>query len=106
MQAVYGNYEMLDVLAVNGNPPAAEFVQPDGLEKRPICNIASVTIGATECSLSSQEWFIVTGETADSQPTVTGDVVQWEELETAVLRIPALPLPALPVETHRQRDRR
>ncbi|MCB8943104.1 MAG: transglycosylase domain-containing protein [Ardenticatenaceae bacterium] len=98
MQAVYSDYELLDVLAVNGNPPAAEFAQPDGLEKRPICQIASITIGATDCTLAGEEWFIVTGETADSQPTVEGDVVRWEELETAVLRVPALPLPALPVE--------
>ena len=98
MQAVYSNYELLDVLAVNGNPPAAEFVQPDGLEKRPLCNIGSITIGATECSLAGQEWFIVTGETADNPPTIEGDVVRWEELETAVVRVPAIPLPALPVE--------
>ena len=98
MQAVYGNYELLEVLALNGNPAATEFVQPDGLEKRPICQIASVTVGATDCALSGQEWFLVTGETAASQPTAAGDVVQWEELETAVLRAPALPLPALPIE--------
>ncbi len=98
MQAVYGNYELLEVLALNGSPAATEFVQPDGLEKRPICQIASVTVGATDCTLSGQEWFLVTSETANSQPTAAGDVVQWEELETAVLRAPALPLPALPVD--------
>ncbi|MDX1521550.1 MAG: penicillin-binding transpeptidase domain-containing protein, partial [Anaerolineae bacterium] len=52
MQAVYSNYDLLNVLAINGNPPATEFAQPDGLERRPLCAIASVTIGATECTPS------------------------------------------------------
>jgi hypothetical protein len=98
MQAVYGNYDLLNVLATNGNPPATEFAQPDGLEKRPLCNIASVTIGATECSFAGEEWFIETAASAEAEPTINGDVVRWEELETAVLRVPAVPLPPLPVE--------
>ncbi|MFQ5435313.1 MAG: transglycosylase domain-containing protein, partial [Anaerolineae bacterium] len=96
MQAVYGDYALLEVLNVNGAPPAVEFTPPMGLEKRPLCAIASVTIGATDCQRSGEEWFLV----VDEQPEeMEPDVVVWEALETAVTRIPAVALPPLPVET-------
>ena len=45
MQAVYGNYEMLEILTVNGAPPPAEFLPPPGLFERPLCRLGSVTVG-------------------------------------------------------------
>jgi penicillin-binding protein 1C len=98
MQAVYGNYDLLDVLAVGGAAPPAEFVPPEGLEKRPLCSIASVTIGASDCTLSGEEWFLMEEATAVASPTPDSELVNWEELETAVLRIPAVPLPPVPLE--------
>jgi hypothetical protein len=98
MQAVYGNYELLTVLATNGNPPAAEFARPDGLEQRPICSIASVTIGATDCAQAGSEWVLVNGAEPTPEPTLAEDVVHWDKVETAVWRVPAVPLPPLPVE--------
>jgi penicillin-binding protein 1C len=95
MQAVYANPDLTPVLNINGASPAFEFSMPAGLEKRPLCAISSVTIGATDCTRSGEEWFLVTTEPA-AQPTP--DVVVWEALETAVLRAPAVALPALPVE--------
>ena len=95
MQAVYGNADLLEVLKINGAPPAAEFVSPSGLEKRPLCQIASITIGATDCQPSGSEWFLTT----PAQPAPpTGDVVRWEEVETAVIRTSAIPLPPLPAD--------
>ena len=95
MQAIYGDYALLEVLNVNGAAPAAEFTPPSGLEKRPLCAIASITIGATDCQRSGEEWFLVVDE---QQEQVEGDVVVWEGLETAVTRAPAVALPPLPIE--------
>ncbi len=96
MQAIYGNIDLLEVLNINGAPPAAEFAPPSGLEKRPLCQIASITIGATECQPSGSEWFLTMLETPPTP--LTGDVVLWEEVETAVIRTSAIALPPLPVE--------
>ncbi len=102
MQAIYGNYDLLDVLAIDGAAPPLEFLQPEGLEKRPLCSIASVTIGTADCTFSGEEWFLTepAAATAMAAPTPTPDpeFVNWEEVETAVLRIPAVPLPPVPLE--------
>jgi penicillin-binding protein 1C len=95
MQAVYGNYDLLATLAVNGVEPATEFVMPEGLEKRPLCSLGSVTVGATDCTPAGSEWFLVNDLTADVSPP---DAVVWEELDPAVWRIPAVSLPPIPVE--------
>ncbi len=98
MQAVYSDFGLLESLTVNGVPPATEFaVPPTGLEKRPLCAISSITVGATDCTRGSEEWFL-TDDTPDETPPVDPNVVKWEELETAVLRTPAVLLPPLPPE--------
>ncbi len=97
MQAVYANYDLLEMLNVNGAAPAAEFVVPEGLEKRPLCDINSVTVGATDCTRAGEELFLVRSDIVGG-PELDSSLVQWEELEPAVVRAPALPLPALPVE--------
>ncbi len=95
MQAIYGDYALLEVLNVNGAPPPTEFTPPPGLEKRPLCAITSVTVGATDCQRSGEEWFLV----VDKEPEeVEPDVVVWEELETAVTRASAVALPPIPIE--------
>ncbi|MCP4357118.1 MAG: penicillin-binding protein [Chloroflexi bacterium] len=93
MQAVYTNYDLLATLGVDA---PREFVAPDGLEKRPLCSINTVTLGATECTPSGEEWFLTLAET--TPPETDPNLVQWEEIEPAVLRTTAVPLPPLPVE--------
>lgn len=97
MQAVYSDFELLESLAVGGAQPGTEFAPPQGLERRPLCAIASVVVGATECELSQTEWMLT--EPA-AIPTLTPDeeVVAWEEIDPAVWRIPAVPLPPIPEE--------
>jgi 1A family penicillin-binding protein len=97
MQAIYSDFGLLESLNINGLPPATEFVPPAGLEKRPLCAISSVTVGATDCTRSGEEWFLTDGLPQETEP-VDPNIVQWEELETAVLRAPAVPLPPLPPE--------
>ncbi|MCA9873952.1 MAG: hypothetical protein KC441_09860, partial [Anaerolineales bacterium] len=97
MQAVYSDYGLLESLQVNGVPPATEFTPPSGLEKRPLCAIASVAPGMVDCQRSGEEWFL-TDQNPQPEPSVDPNLVKWEKLETAVLRAPAVPLPPLPPE--------
>jgi hypothetical protein len=96
MQTVYGNYDLLDVLAVNGQPPATEFVPPDGLARQPLCRIESVVPGAETCEPGGEEWFLTLPP--EPQTELSGDLVRWEKVETAVFRVPAVPLPPVPPE--------
>ncbi|MCZ7672990.1 MAG: penicillin-binding transpeptidase domain-containing protein [Chloroflexi bacterium] len=68
MQAIYTDFGLLESLAVNGLPPATEFVTPAGLEKRPLCAIGSITVGAADCTRSGEEWFL-TAESPEQIPT-------------------------------------
>lgn len=101
MQAIYSNFDLLATLASQGAQPPTEFTPPPGLTRRPICDLASVTPGATECALTRQEWFWVETPQATPTPTPTVDplapVVRWEALDPAVWRLPALPLPPQPL---------
>ena len=99
MQAVYSNADLLQKLQVGGMPSANEFLPPPGLTEQPLCAIASVVVGATECTQSGSE--LVLEETAQPEPEpqpVEQELVEWEEIEPAVLRVQAVPLPPLPVE--------
>jgi hypothetical protein len=99
IQAVYGNYELLESLKVDGAEPTAEFTPPEGLEQRSICNsLNSVTVGATECDLSQSDWFLQEEESAQPTPTSPEEVVTWQKIDPAVWRVPAVPLPPPPVE--------
>lgn len=97
MQAVYSDFGLLASLNVNGAPPAVDFAPPPGLEKRPLCAINSITVGATDCTRSGEEWFLTTGLPVQ-EPPPDPNVVRWEKLETAVWRAPAVMLPPLPPE--------
>lgn len=96
MQAVYAEPTLFNVLVTAQGIPPTEFVQPAGLEQRPLCAIASVTIGATECAPGGSEWFLVEPAVVDAAPPA--DALVWEEVDTAVFRLPAVPLPPLPAE--------
>lgn len=93
MTAVYGSYDLLATLGVQ---EPRDFTPPEGLERRPLCSLASATVGATECAPSGQEWFLVV-ETPN-EPTTPPDLVRWERLEPALWRTTAVPLPPLPAE--------
>ena len=102
MQAVYGNYALIATLQDQGAQPPTEFTPPPGVAQRPICDLASVTAGATACALTDREWFLVDPFAPTPTPTPTVDPltggVGWELLDPAVWRAPALPLPPSPVE--------
>lgn len=97
MQAVYGDAALLESLAVNGAPPANVFAPPTGMEQRPLCSLSSATVGAADCAPGGSEWFLSDPLAQNDTPTLT-DAVAWEQLEPAVWRIPAVPLPPLPLE--------
>jgi hypothetical protein len=67
------------------------------LEKRPLCAINSITVGAVDCTRSGEEWFLTDGVPVQ-EPPLDPNVVRWEKLETAVWRAPAVMLPPLPPE--------
>ncbi len=103
MQAVYANYDLLDRLWVDGIPPATTFEPPEGLEKRPLCNLTTITIGATECAPAGEEWFLVRSDLV-AGPELDPSLVKWVPLEPAVIRAPAVPLAPLPVEAQQVSD--
>ena len=90
MQAVYADYDLLAALSVNGMPPNNEFSPPNGLEKVTLCDINSVTIGATECNPAGSEWMLTTNEPIE---TIAPDVVVWDVVEPGVTRATAVALP-------------
>ncbi|MFO7539894.1 MAG: transglycosylase domain-containing protein [Chloroflexota bacterium] len=96
MIAVYNSSGLLETLAVDSGLLPETFEPPPGLERRAICSLSSVTIGATDCTPGGQEWFLETDVTA-STPIPPPDTITWEQLDPAVWRIPAVPLaPAEP----------
>ncbi|MEZ4591608.1 MAG: transglycosylase domain-containing protein [Chloroflexota bacterium] len=57
MQTIYADPAMMESLWVNGRPPANGFIQPQGIELRPVC-LPSGT-GGSSCAASRNDWFIV-----------------------------------------------
>ncbi len=97
MQAVYTNYDLLAALNVNGVEPPPDFVRPEGLEERPLCSLSAVTIGAIECTPAGSELFLVNNIPA-LPDLIDPNLVAWEQIEPAIWRAPAVPLPPLPAE--------
>jgi membrane peptidoglycan carboxypeptidase len=95
MEAVYADPELAAALGNNGARPPDDFVQPQGLERRNICELSSVAPGASDCTLSDSELFLVAGPGATNEPP-DPQLVHWEEIDPAVWRVPAVPLPPLP----------
>jgi 1A family penicillin-binding protein len=97
MQAVYTNYDLLATLNVNGVAPPADFVRPEGLEERPLCSLSSVTIGSVDCTPAGTELFLTNLNPAVPE-AIDPNLVAWEQVEPAVWRMPAVPLPPVPAE--------
>ncbi|MCP4421973.1 MAG: penicillin-binding protein [Chloroflexi bacterium] len=57
MQTIYADPEMIQSLWVNGRPPANGFIQPQGIELRPVCYPSGT--GGSICTASRNDWFIV-----------------------------------------------
>jgi penicillin-binding protein 1C len=93
MQAVYSNSDFISRLAVNGQPPPADFIRPPGLTERPLCALASATIGSTECAPAGNELFLESSLPATPVPPVEQPSVFWEELDPALWRVTAVALP-------------
>lgn len=102
MKAVYSDYHLIETLNQNGGQPPTEFPQPEGLEKRQLCPVSSVTVGAAECDHSVSEWFLLE-KAANGLPAIptvqptsdpTNPTVLWEQLDPAVWRLWAVGLPA------------
>ncbi len=98
MEAVYGDDHLLEVLRVNGAAPPAEFSVPDGLEKRPICNLSAISTSSTDCSANQSEFFLVSDLVPASEPDPASDGVIWEKIDPGIWRIPAVALPPLTEE--------
>ena len=98
MQAVYSSPAMQAVLQNNGAAPPTDFLPPAGLEVRPICNLGSLSRGATDCSLGESEWFLVNTRPEEPTPPPPDPVVVWQALDPGVWRVPALSLSGLPEE--------
>ncbi len=98
MQAIYSDYDLLASLGNDQGQPASEFLPPAGLERRPLCNIPSVIVGAAECQMDDSDWFLVKqGESADPAPS-EADRVRWTEVDPGVWSLPVVPLPPVPEE--------
>ncbi|MBK7895091.1 MAG: transglycosylase domain-containing protein [Candidatus Promineifilaceae bacterium] len=57
MQTIYADPAMMESLWVNGRPPANGFIQPQGIELRPVCYPSGT--GGSSCTASRNDWFIV-----------------------------------------------
>jgi penicillin-binding protein 1C len=96
MQSVYSSPQLVQSLAVNGQPPAADFATPPAIDQVPLCDISSVVIGAVDCAPAGSEWALQTPELAPEPDFETDAPVVWQAVDPAVDLIPALPLPPLP----------
>jgi len=98
MEAVYEDDRLLEVLSTDGISPSVEFIAPDGIEKRSICNLARISTSSTECALTDSEYFLPSTQNAQAESDLTADRVAWEELDPGVWRVPAVAIPPLTEE--------
>lgn len=97
MQAIYNNFDLLNVLGNGQALPPTEFAVPQGIEKRPLCSLGSAAIGSVDCTVAGQEWFLV-DETAQPTPTPLPDANVWAVVEPSMVRSAAVLLPPQPVD--------
>ncbi|MFN2138768.1 MAG: transglycosylase domain-containing protein [Candidatus Promineifilaceae bacterium] len=90
MRAVYADSQLQRTLAYNGELPPTEFTQPPAMTRRLLCALTSVTPGASDCRVNQSEWFLE--EPASSGAEIVAGKVHWEEVDPAILRVPALRL--------------
>lgn len=89
MQTIYNDPEMMQSLWVNGRPPANGFIQPQGIELRPVCYPSGT--GGRSCTASRSDWFIV-GAPVHGNPRIAYNphMAETEGAWTlATLRLPA-----------------
>ena len=93
MRAVYASEDLLTVLPVDGVAPGRDFTPPEGLERRSLCAIESVTPGATECQPGRDEWFLASDTPPAPTPAPAEPLVASEAVDPGVWRVTAAPLP-------------
>jgi penicillin-binding protein 1C len=98
MQSIYRDPSLLETLAVTEQAAARGFEPVAGLEQETLCEIASVVVGAADCAPGGTEWKLQTPPQAPPDLAGVHAPVTWEEVESAVARVPALALPPLPLE--------
>ena len=96
MQAVYSDYDLKGVLGSETAQPATEFVPPEGMEQKNICELTELTVGAESCVLTDSEWFIAGKDDDGDEQNDLAEDLEWNELDPAVWLVPALPLPPIP----------
>jgi penicillin-binding protein 1C len=96
MQAVYSDYDLMNVLVNAVAQPPSEFVPPPGLERREICDLASITIGSTECNLTDSEWFLADEGGPVPETLSNAEAVEWIEIDPGVWIVPSVPMPTVP----------
>ena len=90
MQTVYNNEQMQRTLAFDGKLPPTEFERPEGIARRLLCALSSVTPGSSDCRVNQSEWFLDTPQPALEEED--NGRIRWEQVDPAVLRVPALRL--------------
>jgi membrane peptidoglycan carboxypeptidase len=98
MQAVYSDTDLAGVLGVDEARPPSEFIPPPGLERRGICSLESILIGADSCDLSDEEWFLIENPDGQEDPKVESQEVSWLELDPGVWIVPAIELMPTPAD--------
>jgi penicillin-binding protein 1C len=93
MEQVYTNGGLVARLEVNGLVPPTEFVRPAGIAERPVCALASATVGSIDCVPDGNELFLESAIPPTPMPTVDLPAAFWEKLDPAVLRMTAVALP-------------
>jgi membrane peptidoglycan carboxypeptidase len=90
LKAVYADETLQRTLVYDGKLPSLDFERPEGITRRLLCALSSVTPGVSDCRVNHSEWFLDTA--GDSLADASIGEVQWEEVDPAVLRVPALRL--------------
>jgi hypothetical protein len=89
MQTIHNDPEMMQSLWVNGRPPANGFIQPQGIELRPVCLPSNS--GRSSCTASRNDWFIV-GAAVHGNARIAYNPNMAENL--GVWTLATMPLPA------------
>jgi membrane peptidoglycan carboxypeptidase len=91
LQAVYGDKKLQRTLVFDGKLPPLEFERPEGISRKLLCALSSVTPGTSDCRVNQSEWFLDTPEDSINEEGAVGKV-RWDEIDPAVLRVPSLRL--------------
>lgn len=67
MEGVYADEQLMGSLMVDGSQPLTDFIQPEGLELRPVCLPQGT--GGSSCTLTRQDYFM-TGTAVHNIPRI------------------------------------